>query len=244
MKAAKFMVLCVLVSGSHSNVLLGRDAQVTVKVIDKQKSPVSSMVILNPGQQRLGKTGPGGVKKFRHNCQTGQTFKAEPEDGAKYYNSEEEVCGDLVVLEVFPRPQAVLGWGDSFYIQKIKTPPGMIAGTVYAGVFGISTDTVESVTRGDKPKCKFTVDKKFKVAYYNTKRADWSFIPNDRLPQIGIKQDDVIYYFPSSCANALQQIGEIKKQINLDLKEGVMNYYKVNSEKISTTVIEAAKLPK
>lgn len=149
----------------------------------------------------------------------------------------------MVVLEVFPRPQAIRGSADVFYIKEVNAPPGPLVGKTYAGVFGVVTEKVEPVMGGDKAKCKLSIAKTFEVAYYHPQNADWKPV-TATLPHTGTQQDGVIYYFPSSCENAWQQIGEIKKKTNLELQTGVLDYYTTNSREIGMAVVKAAKRPK
>lgn len=242
MKMFNFLVLGILLIAGYSQSAFCQGSRVTVQVVGMQKESVAGMVILNPGLLRLGKTQANGEYTFKHKCQVGQTFKAEPEDRAKYYDSEERTCSAKVILEVIPRPH-YLGATDSSYIQLVNIPAGATSGKVYAGIFGVLTDKVESVSTGSKVKCKLTIDKRIDVGFYAVSNSDWSPV-TEPLPKGAGQQDGDIYYFPSSCENSWLQIGEIKRKVNLELKLGISDYYVSNSKEIGNAVVETAKLPR
>lgn len=240
-KLTNFAALGLALIGGQSQTVLCADTRVTIQVVDKKKAAVPGTVFLNPGKLQLGKTKDNGEYSFNHECKTGETFKAEPEDRAKYYDSEAKTCGPKVVLEVFPRPQISEVWFNAEpFIREVNSPTTPAMGKVYAGVFGVVAEKVEPVTGGEE-KCRLTIEKKFKVGFYSTKMDHWKAV-SKTLPQEGA-QRDVVYYFRGSCANSWKQIGEIKKQANLELKSGVEDYFAVNSETITDAVVEATMLP-
>ncbi|NDP62945.1 hypothetical protein [Polaromonas sp.] len=241
MKKSIFKFLGLLLIASHVKIGFGQNSQITVQLVDKQKTSVTGIVILNPGYLRLGKTKSNGEYKFNHKCKDGQTFKAEPEDRAKYYDSEEQFCSEKVILEFFPRPQTLFGMTDSVYIQEVTIPTSTVKGKIYAGVFGEVDDKIEPVTDGDKEKCKLTIDTSIKLGLYTVNTGYWSIVSSG-LPQDNFQKNDAIYLFPSSCQNSMQQIGEIKKKANFELKSGVSDYFIVNSKQIGNAVVKAAKI--
>jgi hypothetical protein len=236
-----FAMAIALAGAACAQPALAQESSITVKVMDKRKAPVVGTILLNPGKLRIGKTKNDGAYTFRHACQVGQTFKAEPEDAAQYYDSDEQVCGKVVVLEVFPRPQtASIGKSDAYVITELAPTPNSTASKFYAGVFGVVRDKSEAVVVDGRGKCKVTIDKKFEVAYYNASMAGWKHVP-DSLIKGTPTSDGSIYYFPTSCEASWQEIGNLKRQASNEVRTDVLKFYKTNSLSIDTAIDQAAQ---
>lgn len=193
-------------------------ANITIKVVDKRKFPVVSSLFLNPGRHPLGKTSSTGVHSFEHKCQLGQTFKAEPEDGGVFYNSEDHVCAPVVVLEVFPRPVASFG-KDAVELFRLGEWQGLPTQTkVYAGVFGGVTDTVEQLQGGQKGKCRVTLEKQYSIGVYNATTDTWKKLEQVK-PVVVNAAEEPVYVFPSSCEEAQPQIFELKMRARSEVKD-------------------------
>lgn len=190
-----------------------QESSITVKILDKRKAPVPGTVILNPGNQPLGKTPPSGEHKFSHKCAVGQTLKAVPDDRGKYYNSEEQVCGIVVVLEVFPRPQEVFSSNDIQLFWTVEGPAAQspYKGKIYAGLFGGVSDKVEPIAGGRNGRCRVSLDKKFGIGVYSPQTNTWKKI-EDPAVKIGGPSNDPVYMFETNCEDAQPQIAELKRQ--------------------------------
>jgi len=239
MKRVKF--LCALVGLVVVNSVGAQSKQVTIRVLDKNQMPVPGTVILNPGVLRLGKTRKDGVYAFSHKCEPGQMFKAEPEDGAKFYDSSEQSCGNEVVLEVLPRPQWVLSTSEVFSFKTITLPTASKSGKVYTGVFGSAIETAVPVSVYGKDKCKLTVNKKLTVAYLKPEADEWT-IDAGKLPQRGLNPGVETYYFPSTCNDSLVDIEGIRKKVTDELKVNADMYMKMNSENIDAAALAYKQL--
>jgi hypothetical protein len=231
-RIALSLALLTLVMSSTS----GQDATVTVKVLDKRKSPVVGTVFLNPGKLLLGKTALTGEYKFSHKCAIGQTFKAEPEDRAKYYDSEEQVCGTLVELEVFPRPQHFVNANDFAIFKSVDNPVDTSKSKIYAGVFVGVAGKIEIISGGRNGKCKLTLDKRFSFGVYDVKADSWMQLDERKL-RLGSQNDDAVYVFPSNCDEAQLQILELKKQANVEVKATALSIS--NSPDFGEAVVKA-----
>jgi hypothetical protein len=227
----------VMLLAAANSAWAAEGAQITVKVLDKSRDPVVGTVVLNPGNVRLGKTRKDGVYSFRHDCEAGQRLKAEPDDGGRYYDSAEQRCDRLVVLEVFPRPQASYGQSDAFKITLVKSPMDAASVQTYAGVFGMVVDKTETMG-GASTKCKLTIQKKVNVAYYNAKMGDWKTL-DDALPEApAVGNPQTTYYFASPCEESLQRIVAIKGEANQELKVGVADYLAAHSKAIDKAILD------
>ena len=216
------------------------DLAVTVKVVEAaHKSPVVGMVILNPEGLRVGKTRQDGVLAFEHKCQLGQTLKAEPEEGAKYYNSLEQVCADEVVLEVFPRPKSHLSEATFVAIRKV---PGT-QGPTYAGMFTGLTERVETIS-GEHQRCKLTIESKAQVGYFNEAANDWRPLPDRGVPWVLPQEETSTYYFPSSCENAGAEISAIKRSSNAQLESRTPELLNMYAREIGAAALESITPPR
>jgi hypothetical protein len=226
----------VLIHGSE--LALAQETAVVVKVLDKRKLPVVGTVFLNPGKLQLGRTSPTGEYRFNHKCALGQTFKAEPEDRAKYYDSEEQVCGKVVELEVFPRPQHSFD-ATKFAVFKLVDSTAVNSNEkVYAGIFGGVTDKVEAIPGGRVGKCRLTLDKKYGFGAYSAESNKWMKLEELGLT-VGGPSDDSVYIFPTTCDEARPQILELVKQANMEVKAAAKTYS--NSPDIGEAVTKAMK---
>lgn len=191
---------------------------VSIKVVDKRKSPVASALYLNPGMLPVGKTSQAGDYQFKHKCELGQTFKAQPEDRGRFYDSEEQVCGPVVVLEVFPRPVAVFK-KDEVELFKLGEWQGLPAeGKVYAGVFGGVTGKVESLPGGRAGKCRVTLDKQYAFGVYSATSGEWKKL--EQVKPMGIaSQSDSVYVFPSPCSEAQPEIVQLKNRAQTEVMD-------------------------
>lgn len=191
---------------------------VTIKVVDKRKSPVASSLFLNPGMLPLGNTSSSGEYQFKHKCELGQTFKAQPEDRGLFYDSEDRVCGRLVELEVFPRPVATFRKDEVELFTPGEWQGVSMKKSAYAGVFGGVAEKVEQLPGGRNGKCRVTFDKKYAIGVYSPAAGTWK-----KLNQVGSAfpsaPEDSVYVFPSSCADAQPQILELKKRAQIEVKD-------------------------
>lgn len=211
---------------------------VTIKVVDKRKSPVASSLFLNPGMLPVGKTSSSGEYQLKHKCELGQTFKAQPEDQGLFYDSEERVCAKFVELEVFPRPVSAFRKEE----MELFTPgewQGVSMGkNVYAGVFGGVADKVEQLPGGRNGKCRVTFDKKYAIGVYSPAAGTWK-----KLDQVGSAfpsaSEDSVYVFPSSCADAQPQILELKMRAQIEVKDATKSLS--TSSNVATDVKKAIR---
>jgi hypothetical protein len=186
---------------------------VTIKVTDKRNAPVESSLYLNPGMQPIGKTSAAGEFRFNHKCKLGQTFKAQPADRGRFYDSEEQVCGELVELAVFPRPWFTSSEVELFHVGEWQGLP--VAKPMYAGVIAGLADKVEPIPGGQNGRCRLTLDRRYTVGLYNSSTDSWRKV--ETLTPSPIVDSDSVFVFPSPCEEAQPKIAEAKQRARLEL---------------------------
>lgn len=211
---------------------------VTIKVVDKRKSPVASSLFLNPGMLPIGKTSATGEYRFKHKCELGQTFKAQPEDRGLFYDSEDQVCGQRVELEVFPRPVATFKIEEAELFTPGKWQAVSSDKNVYAGVFGGVADKVEQLPGRGDGRCRVTLDKQYVIGVYSPSTGTWKKLEHVNTTFVGAS-DDSVYVFQSSCADAQPQILELKKRAQVEVKDATMSLSA--SQKVGADVQKALR---
>ena len=224
---------------AYAGIAHAQTETIAVKVLDVVRNqPVAGSIFMNPGRLSVGKTTDRGEYKFTHKCQIGQTFRAEPADRGKYYNSEEEVCARNVVLVVYPRPQTVLAASDFGFFDASSHGSTKL----YVGVFGGVNDKAEQVAdAGGNARCKVTFTKSLNVGYLSQTDADWQKLERSKVPAIARAADpDSVYLFQSDCQTARPQIAELKKRTDDEWKSSVSKYYVNNQSDINRAVVQEA----
>jgi hypothetical protein len=216
-RSACALILFALVSAEAA--AQGQSPTVTIKVADKRKAPVSSSLYLNPGMLPIGKTSSSGEYRFKHKCEIGQTFKAQPDDRGQFYDSEDQVCGQLVELEVFPRPALAVKKSE-VELFKVGEWQGFPVGKpVYAGVFGGVVDKVETLPGGRNGRCRLTLDKRYSVGVYNSSTDTWRKLEEIK-PTVTGAIDDSVFVFPSTCEESQPKILELRQRAQIEMRDG------------------------